>query len=189
MQIDWDNRFIGTEGSHNQCLVTVDGTDCRIFEPRPFDRIWYSHKFRGPGLRYEIAVSIAKGRIVWINGPFPCGAWPDAKIFNTGLVELLSEGEMVVADRGYKGAAGAQTPLRDNSITDKLQAECRARHETVNARLKQFRILSHVFRHNKIKHHDVFFACANLTELMLCNGNPLFQIQYDEEAIQYYESF
>ena len=38
-------------------LVTgsLDGTDFEIFEPEPF--VSFSHKFKGPGLRYEIDLS------------------------------------------------------------------------------------------------------------------------------------
>ena len=38
--------------------MSVDGTDFLINEPKPFDNCWFSHKFRGPGLRYEVEVSI-----------------------------------------------------------------------------------------------------------------------------------
>lgn len=40
-------------------LMTVDGTHCRISEPRtqPSSN-WYSHKFAGPGLACEVAISI-----------------------------------------------------------------------------------------------------------------------------------
>eukprot|EP00171_Calliarthron_tuberculosum_P023094 IDg23094t1 len=40
------------------CRVSVDGTDCQIAEPRPFNRGWYSHKFKGPGVRYEVGIVI-----------------------------------------------------------------------------------------------------------------------------------
>ena len=36
--------------------ITIDGTDCEINEPSPFDRKWFSHKLRGAGLRYEIGI-------------------------------------------------------------------------------------------------------------------------------------
>jgi len=50
----------------NWSLVTVDGTDdCPIQEPHPFSTQWYSHKFKGPGLHYELAVCILTGYIVW----------------------------------------------------------------------------------------------------------------------------
>ena len=68
------------------------------------DKLFYSHKFKGPGLRYEVALSIQTGDIVWINGPFPAGAWPDINIFRHGLKWMLKEaGERCEADKGYRG--------------------------------------------------------------------------------------
>lgn len=67
------------------CLVSVDGTDFQICEPSKFDEKWFSHNFNGPSVRYEIAVCIQTGWIVWINGPFPCGT-PDLCIARSGLV-------------------------------------------------------------------------------------------------------
>ena len=53
-----------------RCKITVDGTDFHIQEPAQFDPKWYSHKFKGPGLCYEIGVCIKTRWIVWVNGPF-----------------------------------------------------------------------------------------------------------------------
>ena len=64
-----------------QCKVTVDGTDFRIYDPSPFWSKWMSFKFKGPGLRYEVGVSIESGDIVWINGPFMPGMFNDLQIF------------------------------------------------------------------------------------------------------------
>ena len=36
-------------------VLSVDGTDCPIEEPRPFDKAWFSQKFKGPGVKYEVA--------------------------------------------------------------------------------------------------------------------------------------
>lgn len=69
-QIKWENRLLGATGDF--CLVSVDGTDFRIYERHPFWSGWFSHKFKGPGVRYEVAVCIKTGDVVWINGPFPC---------------------------------------------------------------------------------------------------------------------
>ena len=82
--------------------MTIDGTDFRILEPRPFSKSWFSHKFKGPGVRYEIGVSIATGWIVWVNRPYRCGAWPDEKIAQDGLHHILEDGERYIADGGYK---------------------------------------------------------------------------------------
>lgn len=49
----------------NDCLVSVDGTDFRCKGRRlPDGRInksWYSYKFDGPGLRYEVGLCILTG--------------------------------------------------------------------------------------------------------------------------------
>ena len=96
----------------NDCLVSVDGTDMRTYEPRRFSKKWYSHKFHGPGLRYEIAVAIRTGLIVAVNGPYPCGSFPDAKIFKNGLQHRLGRFERIEGDKGYAelAPAYAKTP-------------------------------------------------------------------------------
>jgi hypothetical protein len=88
--------------------VTVDGTDCAIQEPPktddsklPFDKKWYSHKLNGAGVRYEVAVCIKTGDIVWVNGPYACGKYPDIVIFQDRLVNMLDRDEKVEADHGY----------------------------------------------------------------------------------------
>ena len=83
------------------CLVTVDGTDFCINEPKPFWPGWKSFKFNGPGVCYEVALCICTGDIVWINGPFPCGQWPDLKIVRHALMGVLLDGEKAEADMGY----------------------------------------------------------------------------------------
>eukprot|EP00171_Calliarthron_tuberculosum_P019284 IDg19284t1 len=96
--ISWDTRLRSSQ--YNRCFVTVDGTDCSIMEPQPFNRRWFSHKLRSAGIRYEIALSI-NGDIVWVNGPYPCGSHPDVVIFRDRLKSELLPGELVLADNGY----------------------------------------------------------------------------------------
>ena len=64
-----------------------------------FNKERYSHKFKTAGVRvqYEIAVSILKGDVVWIHGPFPCGKWPDISIFRDSLINHLGQNERVEA--------------------------------------------------------------------------------------------
>jgi len=160
-------------------MVSVDGTDFRIYEPTPFSKQWYSFKFRAAGVRWEVGVSIFTGDIVWINGWFPCGAWPDIKIFrNDLLAKLLETNEMVEADRGYRGEPDAiNVPDGDNAPVDEKD-QVRGRHETVNKRFKQFNILHRVFRHEREQHAFVFPAVAVLTQLSIENESPLFQVEY-----------
>ena len=71
--------------------VSIDGTDCRIEEPSPFDEKWFSHKFKGPGVRYEIGIAV-NGNIVWVHGGFLCGEWTDLKISQGAVLEVLDDG-------------------------------------------------------------------------------------------------
>ena len=177
-QIRWENRFRGN--STKTCKCTVDGTDCRIYEPNPFNRKWFSHKFKKAGLRYEVAVCIKTGDIVWINGPFPCGRWPDLKIFRRALMNMLGLGEMVEADLGYRGEPQfARTPRTYVSRSDRrAKKKARARHETVNKRLKDFSCLAKTFRHERTLQRHCFFAAAVATQLSFENGSRPWQIPY-----------
>lgn len=159
--------------------MSVDGTDYRIYEPTPFSPKWYSHKFKGPGLRYEVAVCIATGHIVWAYGPFPCGSYPDLRSFRLRMKRALEPGEKVVADDGYKDASC----LLRNDVEGqqrKVLADVRARQETANRRFKQFFILGHRFRHDVSLHSVCFHAVANITQLTIELGDPLFEVDYVE---------
>jgi hypothetical protein len=161
----------------NACLVSVDGTDFQIYQWKPFWRGWFSHKFKGPGVRYEVGLCIMTGHIVWIHGPFPCGKWPDLKIFRNALKQQLSPGEKVQADLGYCGEPDhIVLPTGVNDIGQNV----RARHETVNKRFKQWGILHRVFRHEVSKHQPAFGAVAVVTELAIEHGEELFGVgDYD----------
>ena len=175
IQIKWENRF--RCDTYERCLVTVDGTDFQIYEPTPFSTEWYSHKFDGPGLRYEIGVAIKTGDIVWFNGPFPCGSHNDLKIFRRNMKLMLGPGEMVIADRGYIGDEKVVTPDNfKNARHKKAMGIARARHETINGRLKNWGILKQIFRHHRNKHHIVFKCILVLTQIDIETGNPPFQV-------------
>jgi len=50
----------------------------------------------------------------------------------------------------------------------------------LNGRLKNWGILSQVFRHHIMTHGDVFRACAGVTQLTIENGEPLFEVEYGD---------
>ena len=160
--------------------MTVDGTDCRIRRQQGNPKSWHSHKFGGPGVRYEVAVCILTGFIVWVLGPFPCGDWPDVTIFRFALKQLLDENERVEADDGYVGEDPLHVKAPASMVHDEkrriMRSRVRSRHETVNKRLKQFKCLETVFRHDVQLHGMCFRACAVLTQLEIENGSPLFSV-------------
>lgn len=177
-QIKWGNRKSKGAENYRYCMVLVDGTDFEIYEPSPFNPGWYSHKFKGPGLRYEVALAISTGDIVHINGPFPCGNYPDITIFRQKLKRMLADGEMVEADRGYRGEYyHVRTPVDYHTEAEKRSKEkIRARQETVNRRFKQFGALKQIFRHHIGVHRVVFESVVVLTQLSINNGDKLFQV-------------
>jgi hypothetical protein len=176
-KIEWRNRYMNDNGSI--CLVSVDGTDFRIFEQFPFDPKWYSHKFNGPGIRYEVGICIQTGWIVWVNGPYPCGEWPDIQIARDWLIYELDRGEKYLGDGGYfDGNQWSETPTGLNNEDQKMKAEARARHETVNGRFKQFGVLERRFRHKIHLHGKVFMAVANLVQAAIQGQHPTFQVDY-----------
>lgn len=151
----------------------MDGVDFKIVEPKPFNRRWYSHKFRGPGLRYEIGLCVRTGKIVWKHGGYPCGEYPDLKLAREAYVLSTQPLELTLADKGYNDKNHFLLPTAQNSASHK---RIMARHETVNKRIKQFRVLKDTFRNSLEKHPMVFHAVVNLTELMIENGEPLFSV-------------
>jgi hypothetical protein len=161
-------------------IVSVDGTDCPIQEPRPFNNAWFSQKFKGPGVKYEIAVDVLTGDCVWISGPFMASK-SDIKIFREdGLMALIPEGRLVIADKGYRGEPGVVSypnHLDDEDVRD-FKKRVRARHETFNGRLKTFDVLKQVFRHKPVlhQHKACLEAIAVITQCEINLGFKLFSI-------------
>ena len=155
--------------------MSIDGTDFRINEPRPFDRKWYSHKFHGPGVRYAIAVAINTSLIVWYCGPFCCGEWPDLRIARATFIADMDDEEMAIADGGYRdGYNWFQTPTGFHTPQDRWESVVRARHETVNGHFKKWHILRDIYRHDVSTHGRVFRAIVQITQIEVTTTQPLF---------------
>ena len=61
-----------------------------------------------------------------------------------------------------------------------MQGRVRALDEKLNGWLKNWGILSQVFRHHIMMHGNVFRACAVVTQLTVKNGEPLFEVEYKD---------
>jgi hypothetical protein len=157
------------------CFVSLDATDCPIQEPTPFSPAWYSHKLNGPGMKYEVGLSINGANIVWVNGGVPCGSWSDLKLAREVYVTMVNNGETTIADDTYKdGNYFIYPSAYPESVA--LQKQIMARHEKINSRLKQFSVLTQAFRHRIDLHPLCFHAIANVTQLMIANGEPLYAV-------------
>lgn len=176
-----ENRFKNAEGA--SCLLSVDGTDCPTNQK--FDSRFYSHKFKASGVRYEVGLCIQTGHICSVVGPFPCGEWPDVNIYRHWLKHQLREGERVEADSGYRGDPTIRHPDDCANWAEwSMKFNVRARHEHVNQRCKNFRILQH-FRHfisidDMEKHKYCFDSIATIVQLNILAGETLTPVEYVE---------
>jgi len=177
----WENRRV--DDILNDALTSVDGTDLQIPKYNPFWKGWFSHKVN-QGVRWEVALCLRTGEIVWIHGPFPCGRWPDIEIFRHSMMFHMDEDEKAEADDGYIGEP-AKTLTPKNNTQNESDAEyrqyTRARQESVNKRLKDWMCLSQKLRHNLQRHSTMFRAVAVICQLAVTNGEQLFHIDYDQD--------
>ena len=59
-----------------------------------------------------------------------------------------------------------------------MQKRVQGCHETVNAWLKNFRILAELYRHDESQRGYVFCAVTVIVQLAVKNGDPLYQVDY-----------
>jgi len=169
--------------SQYDSLVSVDSTDCPITKQGECDKAFWSYKIRTSGLRYEVAVCILTGDIVWINGPFPAGDWNDITIFRQALIHFLEAWERVEADAGYLGEdpENTYTPTgvryMEPKIVSRVRGRVRHRQEAVNDRLKLFKVLGETFCHDMSLHSGCFRAVAVLTQLSFHHGKGLWSVE------------
>lgn len=114
-----------------------------------------------------------------MNGPFRAGE-PDLLVFRKpqGLKSKIPTGKKIIADNGYRGEdAIISTPnAHDPAEVRKFKSRARARHESFNSRIKNFRCLDVRFRHGAEKHKIVFEAICVICQYQLENGSPLFNV-------------
>ena len=109
------------------------------------------------------------------------GIYNGITIFREGLKQKLEkEGEKAEADLGYRGEPDTIRHPRDyKSWSDqKAKAYVLMRHETINRRFKQFKILSDKFWHDVRKHESVFRAVLVLTQIEFDIGEKPFDCNY-----------
>lgn len=175
--IVWGNRFKGWNGE-SRCLVTVDGTDVKVNEPKPNSSVWWSHKHNSAGVKYEIATCIVTGDIVWFKGPFPC-SYQDREIFDLYLSNMLFPSEAVEADSGYTGRDNTKCPgVGRTSRERKQKSQVRGRHENMNGRFKFFGVMKSWTNPDTAKHGIMAKAVALIVQIAFENGERLYDVPY-----------
>jgi len=174
-QVVW--KWHPGDNSQEIFIISVDGTHCRINEPRKQpSSSWCPHKFKSAGLSYELAIAVHDSQLVWTNGPFKAGV-SDIKIYKqaNGLRSKMPPGKKGIADRGHPGVDESAIRNEFDTPAVKQSKNCvRARHETFNGRLKHFSILDERSRHGFQNHKQVFEACCVLLQYEMEGGHALF---------------
>jgi hypothetical protein len=162
-------------------LITVDGVHCRVGEP--FHPVfsknpeYYSHKSNQAGLGYELGLSVYENALVWLKGPSPAGKH-DITTFREELKGKIPAGKRVIGGNGYKGESKIISTPNSHDLAElrRFKSRARARHESFNGRIKNFKCLSERFRHGIDKHHICFEAVCDIVQYQLENGSPLFDV-------------
>ena len=167
--------------AQDQAYITVDCTDCEIEEPKPFCEVYWSHKSNSAAFKYEVAVSIRGGDIVWVSGPWPAGIH-DSVVFQALLSHHLDVNEKAECDNGYRNLEKAATPGMGKTHSHKREkSQARGRQENFNGRFKVFNPLSERFRKNDPhKHYLVFNSIAILVQLGQDHGERMYAVEVNE---------
>ncbi|CAB9521297.1 hypothetical protein SEMRO_1182_G249960.1 [Seminavis robusta] len=160
-------------------FMSVDGTCCRIEEPRPFSKIYSCHKFGGhAGVNYEIGMSIILQKLLWVYGPTLPGLHNDLEVARQALLPKLrayGNGKRIIADGIYGAASESDVVSIDNEFDPREVAEFKervcSRHEKFNNLLKLWDCLEDVFRHGITFHRECFHAVVAIVCIQLDNGS------------------
>ena len=167
--------------------MTINGMDYRILQKgaarkgNAFGSFKYASK---SALHYKLGVDILTGNLISVLRPYPAGKYTDIPIFNSVLSNCLEPGERVEADNGYVGRPDKiKCPNNDCNPAENrvMQGIARSRHETLNRRLKAWGILGNAYPLDIREHGTVFYACAVISQLSITNGEPLFEVEYEDE--------
>lgn len=106
-----------------------------------------------------------------------------------GLRKKIPAGKKVIANGVYSsekenGNMDLLLPcIGDSPEFHKFKSRLRARHETLNGRLKDYRILSDTFRYDVDNHVFVFEAVLVLVQYAMDHDHPIFDgISYETSA-------
>jgi DDE superfamily endonuclease len=182
LKIVWpwaDTASILPRNNEPKYIMSVDGTHCRISEPRSHpDTAWFSHKLNKPGLAYTVGLHIYESKIIWISESYKAGA-ADITMFKEGIMDRIPDGHKVIADKGYRGYSDKlclPNPFDDESVKD-FKNRARSRHEALYKRMKLYQVLEQRFRHHRQRHRTVFTAvCILLQYDFEDGGRPLWDV-------------
>jgi len=172
----WTTDFvIGIDGVHCQFHEVIDPTLSK--NPK-----FFSHKFHGPGLGCELALSLFVDELVWLRGPAPAGD-SDMKTCKSDLKGRIPKGKKAIVDGGHKDSRDlelSRTNTHDEHELRKLKSRAKARQEHFHSRVKRFKSVSGDFRHGIDRHRICFEAICVICQHEMELTSPLFDVQFQQ---------
>jgi hypothetical protein len=172
-------------------IGTVDGVHCMTYERQTAkynrDKQCCSHKFKGPGLTYEVCMDLWECRMIHIRRPGKAGK-NDKTVFRESLMGKIPAGSKVIADNGYmaddlREVLAFSTTEHPRHIR-RMYGRAKARHESLYSRMKNFDVLSERFRckhaDRDAKHKTCFECVAIIVQYQFDCGSPLFTVDHLE---------
>ena len=191
-----DKNKLSAPSSFSQfgsCRVVIDCTDIEIATLGLMSQqnATYSN-YRGMH-SFKVIVGVApNGVITYVSNLYPGSISDKAIVQQSGLLNHLTAGDMVLADKGFVIQDLVPNPndvsvnippfLNNGSFTEseakttKAIAKCRIHVERANARLKDFKILSFIPYYLRCHADIIFQLCASLVNLQF----PLIKESFEE---------
>jgi hypothetical protein len=162
--------------------VVIDTFEQRTHRPKRRQRAYYSGKKKAHTLKSQLAVDEETGRVVDVSDSAP-GPWSDMKVLKRSrLLNRLPKGVGGIGDLAYVGMGelhpdglgasprrkprGKERPPEDRRY-NRAFSRRRIVVEHAIGRLRKYRAVSHVNRHNRKGHAARVRAIAGLVNRML----------------------
>ncbi len=177
--ISLDNRKEGNVvEEYPNTYSCLDGTEIVVESQRGF---FFSGKANHFTIKYQVLIGAQTGEILHIYGPLPGSTHDLTMLGKSGLSIFMGENnEKMFADKGYISDPNVITPSKKRRFPfsketiprttieieeNKSISHYRILIENVNASIKQWNILSGVYRGDLKKHFKIFTVCCVLINL------------------------
>jgi hypothetical protein len=152
--------------------MALDVTECPVHQPLDYEeqKKFYSGKAGTHTVKYELAVEVHTGLLVWFQGPY-YGATHDLTIVRqSGILDFLLPSEFILADKAYVGEHKLVTAFKNPSTPDEHAINSifyaqRTIVENSFQRFKSFQFTQQHWRHGIELHFIAMKALAQIVNI------------------------
>jgi hypothetical protein len=177
-----EQKIVWPDNWTSNFIISMDGVHCNYHEEKhptlSKNPALFSHKYNGPGLMYELALSLYDSKLVWLKGPISAGT-SDLAVYKSDLKQRIPVGKKIIVDRGYRDKKDPRLVTPNSHDSPELQtfkARARMRQEAFHTRLKRFDCLTDEFRHDRVKHGLCFESVCVIVCYEMEMGKPMWDV-------------